>query len=76
MSKKRIWSLLQLASQICQRGVVKRGRDCDDAGYNKGNMGDVDYEACLIEASAITPVPGGPGPVTISYLIKTYGGCC
>ncbi|WP_437828347.1 bifunctional 5,10-methylenetetrahydrofolate dehydrogenase/5,10-methenyltetrahydrofolate cyclohydrolase [Niallia taxi] len=49
---------------------IKRGAVILDAGYNKGNVGDVDYEACLLNASAITPVPGGVGPVTISMLLK------
>lgn len=41
-----------------------------DAGYNPGNIGDVEYESCLEKSSAITPVPGGVGPVTISMLLK------
>jgi 5,10-methylene-tetrahydrofolate dehydrogenase/methenyl tetrahydrofolate cyclohydrolase len=41
-----------------------------DAGYNEGNIGDVDYDACLVHASAITPVPAGVGPVTIAILLK------
>lgn len=49
---------------------IKPGAVILDAGYNKGNIGDVDYEACLENASAITPVPGGVGPVTISMLLK------
>ncbi|MED1204015.1 bifunctional 5,10-methylenetetrahydrofolate dehydrogenase/5,10-methenyltetrahydrofolate cyclohydrolase [Heyndrickxia acidicola] len=49
---------------------IKEGAVVIDAGYNKGNIGDVDYEACLGQASAITPVPGGIGPVTISMLLK------
>jgi len=49
---------------------IKPGAVILDAGYNKGNIGDVDYEACLQNASAITPVPGGVGPVTISMLLK------
>ncbi|MEI2404198.1 bifunctional 5,10-methylenetetrahydrofolate dehydrogenase/5,10-methenyltetrahydrofolate cyclohydrolase [Niallia taxi] len=49
---------------------IKPGAVILDAGYNKGNVGDVDYEACLVNASAITPVPGGVGPVTISMLLK------
>ncbi len=49
---------------------IKPGAVILDAGYNKGNVGDVDYEACLLNASAITPVPGGVGPVTISMLLK------
>ncbi|MBS4190628.1 bifunctional 5,10-methylene-tetrahydrofolate dehydrogenase/5,10-methylene-tetrahydrofolate cyclohydrolase [Bacillus sp. FJAT-49705] len=49
---------------------IKKGAAVLDAGYNKGNIGDVDYEACYENASAITPVPGGVGPVTISMLLK------
>lgn len=32
-------------------------------------VGDVDYEACAAKASAITPVPGGVGPMTITMLL-------
>ncbi|MCA0151420.1 bifunctional 5,10-methylene-tetrahydrofolate dehydrogenase/5,10-methylene-tetrahydrofolate cyclohydrolase [Rossellomorea vietnamensis] len=49
---------------------VKEGAVVLDAGYNKGNVGDIDYDACYEKASAITPVPGGVGPVTISMLLK------
>ncbi|MBM7659712.1 methylenetetrahydrofolate dehydrogenase (NADP+)/methenyltetrahydrofolate cyclohydrolase [Bacillus mesophilus] len=49
---------------------MKEGAVVLDAGYNEGNIGDVDYEACFEKASAITPVPGGVGPVTISMLLK------
>lgn len=49
---------------------IKKGAVVLDAGYNKGNVGDVDYEACLEKASAITPVPAGVGPVTIAMLLK------
>lgn len=49
---------------------VKEGAVILDAGYNEGNIGDVDYEACLAKASAITPVPAGVGPVTIATLLK------
>ncbi|MCG2572726.1 bifunctional methylenetetrahydrofolate dehydrogenase/methenyltetrahydrofolate cyclohydrolase FolD [Acinetobacter sp. ME22] len=33
-------------------------------------VGDVDYEDVLPMVSAITPVPGGVGPMTIAYLMK------
>ncbi|SHE88633.1 methylenetetrahydrofolate dehydrogenase (NADP+) / methenyltetrahydrofolate cyclohydrolase [Seinonella peptonophila] len=49
---------------------IKPGAVVIDAGYNEGNVGDVDFESCSKVAGAITPVPGGPGPVTISYLMK------
>lgn len=32
--------------------------------------GDVCYEEAILKASAITPVPGGVGPVTISMLLS------
>ncbi|WP_422657036.1 bifunctional 5,10-methylenetetrahydrofolate dehydrogenase/5,10-methenyltetrahydrofolate cyclohydrolase [Paenibacillus sp. EC2-1] len=49
---------------------IKPGAVIMDAGYNEGNIGDCDYEACYERASAITPVPGGVGPVTIATLLK------
>ena len=33
-------------------------------------MGDVDFDAVSKVASAITPVPGGVGPMTIAMLLK------
>lgn len=41
-----------------------------DAGYNKGNVGDVDLENATKVASAYTPVPGGVGPMTIISLMS------
>ena len=32
--------------------------------------GDVDFEAVSQKASAITPVPGGVGPMTITMLLQ------
>lgn len=49
---------------------LKEGVVVLDAGYNPGNVGDVEYQSCYEKASAITPVPGGVGPVTISMLLK------
>jgi methylenetetrahydrofolate dehydrogenase (NADP+)/methenyltetrahydrofolate cyclohydrolase len=34
------------------------------------DVGDVDYESVSAIASAITPVPGGVGPMTIAMLLK------
>ncbi|MEE9405016.1 MAG: tetrahydrofolate dehydrogenase/cyclohydrolase catalytic domain-containing protein [Algisphaera sp.] len=48
---------------------VKPGAVVMDAGYNPGNVGDVDFEAAKMNASLITPVPGGVGPMTIATLI-------
>jgi methylenetetrahydrofolate dehydrogenase (NADP+) / methenyltetrahydrofolate cyclohydrolase len=49
---------------------LKKGAIVIDAGYNKGNVGDVDFESCEGKVQAITPVPGGVGPVTIAMLLK------
>ena len=44
-----------------------------DVGINRltdGRLvGDVDYAACAVRAGAITPVPGGVGPMTIACLM-------
>lgn len=48
---------------------VKPGAIVIDAGYNPGNIGDVDFAAAEPHASLITPVPGGVGPMTIATLI-------
>jgi methylenetetrahydrofolate dehydrogenase (NADP+) / methenyltetrahydrofolate cyclohydrolase len=49
---------------------IKPGAAVLDAGYNEGNIGDVNYRECLQNAYAITPVPAGVGPVTIAILLK------
>ncbi len=48
---------------------IKPGAVVVDAGYNEGNVGDVDYEPAAARAGWITPVPGGVGPMTIATLI-------
>jgi methylenetetrahydrofolate dehydrogenase (NADP+)/methenyltetrahydrofolate cyclohydrolase len=48
---------------------IKPGAVVVDAGYNPGNVGDVEYESAAQRASWITPVPGGVGPMTIATLI-------
>jgi methylenetetrahydrofolate dehydrogenase (NADP+)/methenyltetrahydrofolate cyclohydrolase len=40
------------------------------AGTASGLVGDVDFEAVSEVASAITPVPGGVGPMTIAMLLR------
>jgi methylenetetrahydrofolate dehydrogenase (NADP+)/methenyltetrahydrofolate cyclohydrolase len=49
---------------------IKRGAVVIDAGYNAGNVGDVDFDEALERASLITPVPGGVGPMTIATLLE------
>ena len=48
---------------------LKEGVIIVDAGYNPGNVGDVDLENAIEIASAYTPVPGGVGPMTIVSLM-------
>ncbi|MFD9003545.1 bifunctional 5,10-methylenetetrahydrofolate dehydrogenase/5,10-methenyltetrahydrofolate cyclohydrolase [Streptomyces sp. NPDC059582] len=49
---------------------LKPGAVVVDAGYNAGNVGDVDFDSALERASLITPVPGGVGPMTIATLLE------
>ncbi|MGH2937023.1 MAG: bifunctional methylenetetrahydrofolate dehydrogenase/methenyltetrahydrofolate cyclohydrolase FolD [Solirubrobacterales bacterium] len=53
-------------------GSVKPGAVVIDVGVNRleeGLVGDVDFDAAAEVASAITPVPGGVGPMTIAMLL-------
>ena len=53
--------------------MVKEGAVVIDVGMNRENgklCGDVDYEAVKDKTSAITPVPGGVGPMTIAMLMQ------
>lgn len=49
---------------------IKPGAVVIDAGYNEGNVGDVDFDSAVERASLITPVPGGVGPMTIATLLE------
>ena len=53
---------------------IKPGAVVIDVGMNRGEdgklCGDVEYDAALERASAITPVPGGVGPMTIACLLE------
>lgn len=55
--------------RFVQGDWIKPGAVVIDAGYNKGNIGDVDFEAALSRARLITPVPGGVGPMTIAVML-------
>ncbi len=54
--------------------MIKQGAVVIDVGINRGEngelAGDVDFEKVCKIASAITPVPGGVGPMTIAMLMK------
>jgi methylenetetrahydrofolate dehydrogenase (NADP+)/methenyltetrahydrofolate cyclohydrolase len=52
--------------------MVKRGATVIDVGTNRtdeGLVGDVDFEGVAEVAGALTPVPGGVGPMTIAMLL-------
>lgn len=59
---------------------IKPGATVIDVGINRtetGLVGDVDFAAAKDVAGAITPVPGGVGPMTIACLIRnTYISAC
>ncbi|BFM07087.1 bifunctional methylenetetrahydrofolate dehydrogenase/methenyltetrahydrofolate cyclohydrolase FolD [Halioxenophilus aromaticivorans] len=48
---------------------IKDGAVVVDAGYHPGGVGDIELAPLADRAAAITPVPGGVGPMTINTLI-------
>ena len=58
--------------------VIDVGINRVDAGDAKTKLvGDVDFASCAAVAGAITPVPGGVGPMTIACLLaNTVTACC
>ena len=54
--------------------MIKKGAVIIDVGINRDEngkiCGDVDFDDVKNIASAITPVPGGVGPMTIAMLMK------
>jgi methylenetetrahydrofolate dehydrogenase (NADP+) / methenyltetrahydrofolate cyclohydrolase len=67
-------------ARLVTRAFVKPGAVVIDVGMNRltpqeagnksGLVGDVDFAAVSEVASAITPVPGGVGPMTIALLLR------
>lgn len=58
--------------RFVQPDMVRPGATVIDVGINRtehGLVGDVDYEAVREVAGAITPVPGGVGPLTVTMLL-------
>lgn len=53
---------------------IRPGATVIDVGINRGQdgklCGDVDFEDAMRIAGAITPVPGGVGPMTIAFLLR------
>ncbi len=66
--------------EIIKGDWIKPGATVIDVGINrtdKGLVGDVDYASVAEVAGAITPVPGGVGPMTIACLLaNTLTACC
>jgi methylenetetrahydrofolate dehydrogenase (NADP+)/methenyltetrahydrofolate cyclohydrolase len=59
--------------RMVQGDWIKPGAVVIDVGMNRsddGLHGDVDFDAAALVASAITPVPGGVGPMTIAMLLR------
>ena len=59
-------------------GINRIDAGLKDDGTSKTRLvGDVDYASCAKVAGAITPVPGGVGPMTIACLLaNTVTACC
>jgi methylenetetrahydrofolate dehydrogenase (NADP+)/methenyltetrahydrofolate cyclohydrolase len=71
--------------QMVKGDWVKPGATVIDVGINRVDVGDgktklvgdVDFEAARMHAGAITPVPGGVGPMTIAcLLLNTLTAAC
>jgi len=74
--------------EMVSGGWIKPGATVIDVGINridapeKGEgktrlVGDCEFESCAQAAGAITPVPGGVGPMTIACLLaNTVTACC
>jgi methylenetetrahydrofolate dehydrogenase (NADP+)/methenyltetrahydrofolate cyclohydrolase len=60
--------------ELVKGDMVREGAIVIDVGTNRGDdgklVGDVDFDAVKEVAAAITPVPGGVGPMTIAMLLS------
>lgn len=72
-------------AQMVPGDWIKPGATVIDVGINRIEkpeggtrlVGDADYDSCAKVAGAITPVPGGVGPMTIACLLaNTVTACC
>ena len=64
--------------QMITADYVKEGAAVIDVGINRVDghlVGDVDFESVAPKAGAITPVPGGVGPMTITMLMQNTIEC-
>jgi methylenetetrahydrofolate dehydrogenase (NADP+)/methenyltetrahydrofolate cyclohydrolase len=59
-------------ARLVNADMVREGAIVIDVGVNRdesGLVGDVDFDSVKEKAAAITPVPGGVGPMTIAMLL-------
>ncbi|OZC51663.1 bifunctional 5,10-methylene-tetrahydrofolate dehydrogenase/5,10-methylene-tetrahydrofolate cyclohydrolase [Rhodococcus sp. RS1C4] len=56
-------------AELIRGDWIEPGTVVVDAGYNAGNVGDVEFDRASERAGWITPVPGGVGPMTIAVLL-------
>lgn len=63
-------------AKLVKKDWIKEGAILIDVGINRENgklCGDIDFDDVKDKASAITPVPGGVGPMTVAMLLQnTY----
>ena len=65
-------------ANLVKEDWVKKNSIVIDVGINKVDdkiVGDVDFDAVKEKSKAITPVPGGVGPMTIACLLKNTLDC-
>ena len=62
-----VGDMLKPGAVVIDVGVNRIPDETKPKGYRL--VGDADYESCAAVASAITPVPGGVGPMTITMLL-------
>ena len=65
-------------SELVKGDWVKKNTIVIDVGINKtekGIVGDVAFDEVSKNARALTPVPGGVGPMTIACLLKNTIDC-
>ena len=56
-------------TEFIRAAWIKDGAVVVDAGYHPGGVGDIELGPLADRAAALTPVPGGVGPMTINTLI-------
>ncbi|MBO6281698.1 MAG: bifunctional 5,10-methylenetetrahydrofolate dehydrogenase/5,10-methenyltetrahydrofolate cyclohydrolase [Alphaproteobacteria bacterium] len=60
-------------AKLVKQDWIKQGAILIDVGINRENgriCGDIDFEDVKDKASALTPVPGGVGPMTVAMLLQ------